>query len=429
MDLMYKLARKNHLTIVGDPDQSIYGFRYAEANNIVRMRLHYERRGIPVKQVKLNQNYRSTVNILDFSEKMMAGSYNPNREEKKLQSNLAPEFNAPIFLTTAYNAADEAKQIADDITRLVKIEERYSYSDIAVLIRLTKQSRAFQKAFAKAGIPCRVVKGSSFWELAEIKLAVSYLRAICSNFDWIGYRTVLLSLDGFGQKIANSLDENIQKLYEENGEVNVYDYIKNMANNKTSLGKTLQKFLNVVEQSRGFLLVDEHYDAEAGCASKIPIQDRLCSMFDFILSTEKICDKIAMKKGGTRNKRPETFNDIHGEIESNLEELKQQLIYFDPLENTLFREFSQKADMNTQTSDNDSNANNSLPSPATSLTDDDIQIDEVLSTPMKPCSATVIGYNIDSDSDSDIEEISPFEFTIKKPSKVLSEIDSADQVW
>ncbi|GMG25520.1 unnamed protein product [Ambrosiozyma monospora] len=150
-------------------------------------------------------------------------------------------------------------------------------------------------------------------------------------------------------------------------------------------------------------------------------------MFDFILSTEKICDKIAMKKGGTRNKRPETFNDIHGEIESNLEELKQQLIYFDPLENTLFREFSQKADMNTQTSDNDSNANNSLPSPATSLTDDDIQIDEVLSTPMKPCSATVIGYNIDSDSDSDIEEISPFEFTIKKPSKVLSEIDSADQ--
>ncbi|GMF07874.1 unnamed protein product [Ambrosiozyma monospora] len=178
---------------------------------------------------------------------MISSVINP-REEKVLHSNLPSELNEPIYLTTTSSDADEAKQVADDIIRLVKEEEKFGYNDIAVLIRISRSSHPFQKAFVKAGIPHRVVRGSAFWDLIEIKLTISYLRVISSDFDWIGYRTALLSLDGFGDKRAEPIDKDMEKLYKKNKKVDVYSYIAKMASKKTKLGKTLRELLDMVDQ-------------------------------------------------------------------------------------------------------------------------------------------------------------------------------------
>ncbi|GMG25517.1 unnamed protein product [Ambrosiozyma monospora] len=401
MDLMYRLAYKNHLTIVGDPDQSIYGFRYAEANNIELMRKRYERRGIPVQRVKLDQNYRSTANILDFSEKMISAVINP-REEKALQSNLPPELNVPIYLTTANGDADEAKQVADDIIRLVKDEEKFGYNDIAVLIRMSRSSHAFQKAFVKAGIPHRVVRGSAFWDLVEIKLTISYLRVISSDFDWIGYRTALLSLDGFGDKKAELIDKDMEKLYKKNENVDVYSYITKMANKKTKLGKTLQEFLNIVDQSRDILQKDTQHDSNSGCTSKIPIKERLIKVFELILSSSDICHKITMKKVGTKRNDQEVVDATKKEIQTNLNELKQMLTEFDPQNNILLDEFLQQNESQLDLKSND----------------DEIQIDEELSTSIN-LSVPDVASDRYSDSDSDIEEID-FIPVVKKMRNVSS---------
>ncbi|GME80144.1 unnamed protein product [Ambrosiozyma monospora] len=300
-------------------------------------------------------------------------SINP-REGKSLKSNLPPNLNSPIYLTDAYGLEVEAKQAPDDITRVIKNEKSIGYKDIAVLLRL--------------------VKGKSFWELEEITLTISYLRVICSDFNWVAYRALLLSLYGFGEIQARDMSAAIRKLHEENGEFNVFNYIQKMTNNhsnKASLRRILQDFLNFVEQSRDFLQMDEHMSSQGAPVSNNSIQDGFARMFDSIVSTQKICEKIAKKKRGAK-KEDKGFNIYKREIENNLEELKRQLLDFSSKKNGLLEKSPHMAKSKDpsviQTSNNTSRFTKCLPSPIQSFNDDDIEISEVLSIPMKPCSST-----------------------------------------
>ncbi|GME77221.1 unnamed protein product [Ambrosiozyma monospora] len=169
-----------------------------------------------------------------------------------------------------------------------------------------------------------------------------------------------------------------------------------MASKKTKLGKTLRELLDMVDQSRDILQKGTHNDSNTGRASKIPIEERLAKVFELILSSRAVCDKIAMKKVGTKRNDQEIFDATKKEIQTNLDGLKQMLIEFDPQDNILLDEFLQENE-----SQRDTNSE-----------DDEIQIDEQQITSINMPVSDVASDA--TDSFSDIEEIDLIP-VVKKP--------------
>lgn len=173
--LVRALAGKHrNLCVVGDDDQSIYGWRGADIRNI----LDFEKDYPDARVVKLEQNYRSTQNILNAANAVIAE--NSGRKEKRLWTE-NPE-GAKISKYTAGDERDEARFVADEIMRLMR-EEGYGYSDFAILYRMNSQSRAFEDAFKRQGIPYRIVGGVKFYERKEVKDILAYLRVIQNPTD------------------------------------------------------------------------------------------------------------------------------------------------------------------------------------------------------------------------------------------------------
>lgn len=167
-------AKHRNLCVVGDDDQSIYGWRGADIRNI----LDFEKDYPDARVVKLEQNYRSTKNILNAANAVIAE--NTGRKQKRLWTE-NPE-GAKITKYTAGDERDEARFVADEIMRLMR-EEGFSYSDFAILYRMNSQSRAFEDAFKRQGIPYRIVGGVKFYERKEVKDILAYLRVIQNPTD------------------------------------------------------------------------------------------------------------------------------------------------------------------------------------------------------------------------------------------------------
>ncbi len=158
--------KRRNLMVVGDDDQSIYRFRGADIHNI----LDFDNAIPDAKVIKLEQNYRSTKSILDVANTIIAN--NKGRHEKKLFT--SREEGSKVFLKQLGNQNEEARFIIDKITEL-KNKEGRSLSDFAVLYRLNALSNSFEIAFAKSGLPYRVLGGMRFFERKEIKDIVAYL--------------------------------------------------------------------------------------------------------------------------------------------------------------------------------------------------------------------------------------------------------------
>ena len=164
------LAKKTgNLCVVGDDDQSIYGWRGAEIENI----LNFERDHPGCKVIKLEQNYRSTVSILEVANKVI--SNNKVRTDKALWS--SGDKGREIDLIEAVSEEDEAVRVVDGILQ-AQFCERLLWSDMAVLYRSNAQSRAFEEQLRMQRIPYVVVGGMQFYERKEVKDAVAYLRVI-----------------------------------------------------------------------------------------------------------------------------------------------------------------------------------------------------------------------------------------------------------
>ncbi len=159
---------RRNLCVVGDDDQSIYAFRGANIQNILSFEEDYP----DAKVIKLEQNYRSTSSILDAANAVIKN--NEGRKGKTLWTD-KPE-GEPITFYRADSDRDEALFIADNIKRLVN--KGYSYNSIAVLYRNNALSRALGEGMVKASIPYVVVRGHSFYETAEIKDMMAYLKFI-----------------------------------------------------------------------------------------------------------------------------------------------------------------------------------------------------------------------------------------------------------
>ena len=164
---------KDRLFVVGDDDQSIYGWRGARVENIQDFQRHHP--SAPV--VRLEQNYRSTGNILAAANAVIAN--NPTRLGKSLWTEDGE--GEPIRVYAAFNEVDEARFVVERIRAAIDHGSRRS--EIAILYRTTAQSRLFEEALMQAGIPYRVYGGLRFFERAEIKDALAYLRLVSNRHD------------------------------------------------------------------------------------------------------------------------------------------------------------------------------------------------------------------------------------------------------
>jgi len=180
--LVKLLAKHENLCVVGDDDQSIYSFRGADIENI----LSFEK-GFPgATVIKLEQNYRSTENILSAANSVISENY--GRKQKKLWTSIKGGEKIARFV--GENQLDESRFIAGEIIRL-EASGKYRYNDIAVLYRQNSLSQYIESEFTRRGIPHRVYGGMRFFERVEIKVLVNYLRLFENPADVNAFTAVI----------------------------------------------------------------------------------------------------------------------------------------------------------------------------------------------------------------------------------------------
>jgi len=189
-------GERDNLFVVGDDDQSIYGWRGARVENIQDFRKHYPAATL----IRLEQNYRSTGHILNAANAVIA--HNPSRLGKRLWT--AGGEGEPIRVYAAFNEVDEAQFVVERIRRFV--DQGHRRSDCGVLYRTTAQSRQLEESLLQAGIPYRVYGGLRFFERAEIKDALAYLRLIANRGDDASFeRAVAQPPRGVGARTLDAL--------------------------------------------------------------------------------------------------------------------------------------------------------------------------------------------------------------------------------
>jgi DNA helicase-2/ATP-dependent DNA helicase PcrA len=196
--LMKNLAGKyRNLCVVGDPDQSIYSWRFADLRNI----LSFEKDYPEAKVVFLEQNYRSTKNILDVASEVI--SVNLHRKPKNLWTE--NEDGASVTIVESYNAEEEAQSVINEIERLVG-QKQISLKDCAVMYRVNAQSRALEETFLRYGVPYRLVGGTRFYQRREIKDIIAYLRLIHNTQDNVSLiRIINVPIRGIGHRTLSQL--------------------------------------------------------------------------------------------------------------------------------------------------------------------------------------------------------------------------------
>ena len=198
--LMRLLASAHgNICVVGDPDQSIYGWRAADVRNI----LNFERDFPNTKVVLLEQNYRSTQTILDSAQSVINVNSRPKQRELWTENG----FGEAVTLLVGLDEQDEARLIVEEIRSALKGNERRP-GDIAVMYRTNSQSRALEEALVARRIPYRLVGGTRFYQRREIKDLLAYLRLINNPFDSVSLLRVLnVPPRGIGNRTQSELVE------------------------------------------------------------------------------------------------------------------------------------------------------------------------------------------------------------------------------
>ena len=236
-----KLLTKTHDNIccVGDDDQSIYSWRGAEIKNFLEFDKIYNN----TKIIRLEENYRSSQNILNVASELI--SNNENRLGKKLNSNQSQ--GDLINLNCFKNGKEEAISISKVLEN--QISKKYSFNNVAILVRAIFQTREFEERFLKIGLPYRILGGVKFYERSEIKDCIAYLRIIYQNKDDLAFeRIVNVPKRSIGGTSFKMISEYAKKngLPLENSAKNLISL--NKIKPKTKIG--LSNFLNFLEKWR-----------------------------------------------------------------------------------------------------------------------------------------------------------------------------------
>lgn len=227
-ELIRLLALKyQNLCVVGDDDQSIYKFRGANIYNILNFEHHFPDATV----IKLEQNYRSTQNILDAANAVI--SNNQGRKEKRLWTDNGA--GDKITFEQLDTAAEEADFVARDIARRVRKGE-YQYKDCAILYRTNAQSRLFEERFITANIPYKIFGGVNFYARKEVKDLLAYLKTIDNGQDDLAVRRIInIPKRGIGAASINKV-----ALYAQEQEISFYDALC-VAEQVPGLGKAAAK--------------------------------------------------------------------------------------------------------------------------------------------------------------------------------------------
>lgn len=289
--LIRLLAQKyKNLCVVGDDDQSIYKFRGANIQNILSFEKVFE----DARVIKLEQNYRSTANILNAANAVIR--HNTGRKDKTLWTD--NDEGEKIGFRQFDTAFDEAEYIVDDI-RKGCANKGFTYSDYAVLYRTNAQSRMFEEKFVTANIPYKIVGGVNFYARREIKDLLSYLKTIDNGKDDLAVRRIInVPKRSIGLTTVNRVQENAL----ERG-ISFYDALRS-ADLIGNIGRSLPKI-------DSFVALIEHFKEQAEKISLSQLMEEIIEMTGYIDSLE-------------------AENEIEAQTRiENIEELKNKIVAYE----------------------------------------------------------------------------------------------------
>ncbi len=232
-------ARYRNLCVVGDDDQSIYRFRGANINNI----LDFEKVYPEALVVRLEQNYRSTQNVLDAANAVI--SNNARRKQKKLWTDRGQ--GQQIHVRRFQTAYEEASYISEDIARAMSEDSRLKYSDFAILYRTNAQSRLLEDRLVLSGMPYNVVGGTNFYDRREIRDMLAYLKTVDNGSDDLAVRRILnVPRRGIGQTTMARVSE-----YALRHDISFFEALER-ASDIPAIGRAAGKLKEFVELIHGF---------------------------------------------------------------------------------------------------------------------------------------------------------------------------------
>ena len=288
-ELVRLLAGKyRNLCVVGDDDQSIYRFRGANIRNI----LDFEKVYPDAFVVKLEQNYRSTQNVLDAANAVIRN--NTGRKEKSLWTDRGE--GTRIHLREFNTAREEAAFVADDIAAKCRDDRHLGYGDFAVLYRTNAQARALEERFVLAGIPYNVVGGTNFYDRREIRDMIAYLKTVENGQDEIAVRRILnVPRRGIGLTTMSRLSD-----YAVSRDITFFEAMER-CRNITSLGRStakIESFVSLIRELRDYKAGHGLADLLRYIIEKTDYNDHLLSTDDEdgedrISNVDELISKIA----------------------------------------------------------------------------------------------------------------------------------------
>lgn len=285
----YRLLQllSQNICVVGDDDQSIYKFRGADVSNI----LNFEKDFPNAKTVKLEQNYRSTQNILDVSGAII--SRNPHKAPKKLWTENGS--GEKVLYCRLNTEEEEAKYIAHNIKDLY-LKGSYEYNNFAIFYRINLQARAVEDALREEGVPYHVVSGISFYHRREIKDIISYMKMAINPDDNVSLRRIINKpVRGIGASTISKIEQKAKK-----NSASLFDSIKLILKSNSGASSSLKARLNEFVKLIEGLPVAQYKTAadmlkdiveKTGYTEDLE-EDRLQNILELISSAEDIPVKI-----------------------------------------------------------------------------------------------------------------------------------------
>ena len=284
--------QSRNLCVVGDDDQSIYGWRGADIRNI----LDFEKDYPDATVIKLEQNYRSTANILDAANQVIA--HNSGRKEKKLWTEQGE--GDPIRLFDAGDEREEAAWVADRIRQLNRHGE--PYGNMAILYRTNAQSRVLEEMLMRSAIPYKVFGGQKFYDRKEVRDVIAYLRVVVNPADDVSLRRIInvpkrAIGDSTVQELMNHAQQNNMPLYSALSDVPdslsarpkkcVSDFFMLMTM-LLALKETmpLEEFVSTLVEKTGLLAQYQKEDTEEARSRVENIQEFMGAVSEYAKATE-----------------------------------------------------------------------------------------------------------------------------------------------
>ena len=298
-----------NICVVGDDDQSIYRFRGADITNI----LSFEQRYKNARTIRLEQNYRSTKNILNAANQVIAN--NTERKAKTLWTE--NEEGSKVHFRQFFNAYEEAEYVAGEIGRM-KREGMGSYRDCAILYRTNAQSRIFEEKFIAANIPYKLVGGVNFYARKEIKDLLCYLKTIDNARDDLAVQRIInVPKRGIGATTLGRVQD-----YADNMGISLYEALR-VAEEVPSIGRSLSKidgfvtFIQSLKSKADVLSVEELLQEvidDTGYVAELEAEDTEESRARIENIDELISKTVAYQEAMEEQNQPATLSGFLEEV-------------------------------------------------------------------------------------------------------------------